>query len=358
MAVAGMLARAGHQAWFVGGCVRDVLLGRDPGDVDLSTDARPDRVMELSRDAGLKPVPTGIDHGTVTVVSGGVPFEVTTFRRDVQTDGRRAVVAFADSIAQDAQRRDFTFNALYMDRDGAVADPTGGMADLAARRLRFVGSARDRVAEDYLRILRLFRFLAWFGEEVDEDALDACARGADGIARLSRERVTAETSKLLSAPDPAPAVAMMEAAGVLRRVAPGASCAALAPMVHWEGGARPDWRARLVALGGAPELRLSKADARAVEAFRDAVTMAPHEIGYALRDLAPPALALRAALTGAAVTDADRADLAAGQAARFPLAAADLIDRVQGPALGAALREAEAAWVRSKFTATKSDLLG
>ena len=160
-----MLEEGGHRAYFVGGCVRNALIGAEVSDVDIATDARPERVAALAFRAGLKAIPTGIAHGTVTVVSGGHAFEVTTFRRDVATDGRRAVVVFSDDVAEDAARRDFTMNALYAAADGTVIDPTGeGLADLAARRVRFVGEPARRIAEDHLRVLRFFRFHAWYGD--------------------------------------------------------------------------------------------------------------------------------------------------------------------------------------------------
>ncbi|MDH3263709.1 MAG: CCA tRNA nucleotidyltransferase, partial [Paracoccaceae bacterium] len=154
-AVMAMLRDAGHQALFVGGTVRNALLGHPPGDIDIATDAVPERVMELAEAAGLRPVPTGLDHGTITVVvAHHEGIEVTTFRRDVETDGRRAVVAFSTHVEDDAARRDFTMNALYASAEGEVIDPLGGLPDLRARRVRFVGNAAERIREDYLRILR------------------------------------------------------------------------------------------------------------------------------------------------------------------------------------------------------------
>ena len=151
--VCRVLTDAGAQALIVGGCVRNALLNQPVSDIDIATDALPEQVMKLAGEAGIKAVPTGIDHGTVTLVSGGIPFEITTFRRDVETDGRRAVVAYSDTVEEDAARRDFTMNALYVRPDGTVLDPIGGLPDLRARRVRFIGSAEDRIREDYLRIL-------------------------------------------------------------------------------------------------------------------------------------------------------------------------------------------------------------
>lgn len=202
---------------FVGGCVRNALMGRTVDDLDLATTLAPLRTMKALRSAGLKVVPTGLDHGTLTAVSGGCPYEITTLRRDEQTDGRRAVVAFTDSWAEDAARRDFRLNALYADATGVVFDPTGeGLADAEAGRVIFVGDARTRILEDYLRILRFFRFQAWFGRgEPYSEGLAACSELAPGLAQLSAERVSKELLKLLAAPDPVGAVRAMVSTGAM-----------------------------------------------------------------------------------------------------------------------------------------------
>ena len=169
--VLSALSAEGAQALVVGGAVRNALLGEPISDIDIATSARPAEPARLAKAAGLRTVPTGFDHGTITIIADGRGYEATTFRRDVETDGRHAVVAYSDSIEEDARRRDFTMNALYATADGRVLDPVGGLSDLAARKLRFVGDARARITEDYLRILRFFRFLAWYGREADMQAL-------------------------------------------------------------------------------------------------------------------------------------------------------------------------------------------
>ena len=177
-ALCAALTAAGYRALFVGGCVRNALMARAVADIDIATDALPEIVTNIAETAGFQVVPTGIEHGTVTVIAQGVAHEVTTFRRDIATDGRHATVAFATDIAQDAARRDFTMNALYAQADGTVIDPLGGLADLQARHLRFVGDASARIREDYLRILRFFRFYAIYGEPsrgIDAEGLAACA---------------------------------------------------------------------------------------------------------------------------------------------------------------------------------------
>lgn len=221
-------------ARFVGGCVRNALVGQPIDDIDIATRLKPDDTMTALQSAGLKVVPTGLAHGTVTAVSERRPYEITTLRRDVETDGRRAVVAFTDDWSEDAGRRDFRLNALYADRGGRIVDPTGqGVEDALAGRVVFVGDPIRRIEEDYLRILRFFRFHAWYGRaEPDAAGLAACAETAEGLARLSAERVSKELLKLLAAPDPRPAVAAMRMAGVLERLVPvSASSAAFEAMV-------------------------------------------------------------------------------------------------------------------------------
>lgn len=369
-AVCAMLTDAGHLALLVGGCVRNALLGAPVADIDIATDARPERVMDLAQAAGLRPVPTGIDHGTITVIAGGHPHEVTTLRRDVETHGRHATVAWSDDVAEDAARRDFTMNALYARADGTVIDPLGGLPDLTARCVRFVGDPNARINEDYLRILRFFRFHAWYGDPaggLDAEGLAACATHAGGMAQLSRERIGAEMRKLLAAPDPAPAVAAMQAAGVLLQVLPGADARALPVLVHHEAGApregSPDWRRRLAALGGinVPDaLRLSKADARHLDLIRGAAESprAAAELGYRHGAAAATDIVLiRAALMETPPPPGWQADIARGAAATFPITAADLMPALQGPALGARLQSLEDRWIASGFALTRADLL-
>lgn len=211
-------------ARFVGGCVRNSLMDQPVDDIDIATRLHPEAVVAAIEAAGLRAVPTGIEHGTVTAVAGGVGFEITTLRRDVATDGRNATVAFTDDWCDDAGRRDFRLNALYADRAGNIFDPTGqGLADALAGRVVFVGAPERRIEEDYLRILRFFRFYAWYGRGwPSAAAVEACAALATGMTRLSAERVSKELLKLLAAPDPATAVRTMGGAGVLAQVLPEA----------------------------------------------------------------------------------------------------------------------------------------
>jgi len=223
-AVMAALEAAGGtgSARFVGGCVRNSLLGQAVDDIDIATRLRPEQTIAALQAAGLKAVPTGVEHGTVTGVSERKPYEITTLRRDVETDGRRAVVAFTEDWVEDAARRDFRLNALYADAEGTVFDPTGGgLEDAAAGRIVFVGEAETRIREDYLRILRFFRFYAWYGRgEPDPVGLAACGALKTGMDRLSAERVSKELLKLLAARDPRPAVRAMSDSGVLVQVLP------------------------------------------------------------------------------------------------------------------------------------------
>ncbi|MEE8453223.1 MAG: CCA tRNA nucleotidyltransferase [Limibaculum sp.] len=367
-ALRAVIDALGDAAFFVGGCVRNTLLGEPVADIDLTTPIEPIEVTRRLEAAGLKVVPTGIEHGTVTAVSGGEGFEITTFRADIETDGRRAIVRFSTDIAEDAARRDFTMNAIYADPAGEIIDPLDGLADLLARRIRFIGEPRDRIREDYLRILRFFRFTAWYGVDgIEPEGLAACAELAEGIDGLARERVGAEIRKLLAAPDPAPAVAAMAASGVLARCLAGASAALLAPLVDLEGtaGVEADWITRLVALGGenpAGALRLSRAEARSLADIHALLTT-PVPVAVAAHGngaRAAQAMALLRAASGDTGGLANLAgEIARGVGAKFPLRAADLIKAgmAPGPALGAALTAARSRWLDSNFSLDRMNLL-
>ncbi|MGB1152880.1 MAG: CCA tRNA nucleotidyltransferase [Paracoccaceae bacterium] len=363
-----LLDAGGHQALFVGGCVRNDLLGAAVSDIDIATDARPERVIELAKAAGLKPIPTGIDHGTVTVVVSGTAFEVTSFRTDVSTDGRRAVVAFSDDITADAERRDFTMNALYAQASGAVIDPLEGLGDLRARRVRFIKDAAQRIEEDYLRILRFFRFSAWYGDPqlgFDPEALAAIGANLDGLDGLSKERIGNELLKLLAAVDPAPSLAVMRATGALRRVLNGADDKAIGLLVHLEQGSdvAPAPLRRLAALGGMDvqaALRLSKQQDKTLTLYRGEMGSASGagELGYrhgviAAKDI----LLLRAAQFETEVARGDFTAADIGANASFPVAAQDLMPQYSGAQLGAELRTLEQRWIGSGFQLSKEALL-
>ena len=242
------LGRAGVAARFVGGCVRNAVLERAIDDIDVAVDKPPETVMRALAASRLKSVPTGLKHGTVTAIVEDTRFELTTLRRDVETDGRRAVVAFTDDWLEDAGRRDFTFNALYADPDGTLYDPFDGRSDLAAGRVRFIGDADTRIAEDRLRVLRFFRFYAWYGRPpLDGAGFDACRRNAGALGGLSGERVAKELLRLLEAPAPADALAAMAEAGALDHWLPEyAGVARLGALIGRED--RPDPLRRLASV--------------------------------------------------------------------------------------------------------------
>src|SRR6185312_734032 len=248
-----VLDRDGEEARVVGGAVRNALLGEPVHEHDVATTAVPDEVVKRVTAAGFKAVPTGIAHGTVTVVIAGQPFEVTTLRQDVETYGRHAKVAFGRDWAGDAHRRDSTINALSVTADGTIHDYTGGLADLAARRVRFIGEARTRIEEDYLRILRFFRFHAAYGHgDPDRAGLRACIEGRDGLDQLSRERVRMEMMKLVLAARATPTLVVMSEAGLLMQVLGGVAYLAAFEMmtkVEAAAGFEPDAARRLGALG-------------------------------------------------------------------------------------------------------------
>ncbi|MBS0561600.1 MAG: CCA tRNA nucleotidyltransferase [Proteobacteria bacterium] len=357
-ALAAVLA-ALPDARVVGGAVRDALAGLPVADIDLATAWPPDRVSRALAEAGLRAIPTGIDHGTVTALSGGRGFEITTLRRDVETDGRHATVAFTDDWREDAARRDFTINAMSMTRDGTLFDHFGGKADLAAGRVRFVGEAARRIEEDALRILRFFRFQARYGRGTpDAEAIAAIRAGLDGLAILSAERVWSELSRILLAPDPSGAVALMAEAGVLAAALPdGADVAALNRLIAARAPADPVLRLAALARGDADtlavRLRLSGAERDRIAALREGDVPPPDADDAALRralaDTDTETLIGRAWLRGGAGAgwDALRARLAATPRPVFPLEGRDALALgiPPGPRVGALLREVRGWWM-------------
>ena len=383
----GRLARAlealnggGEETRLVGGAVRDLALGQPSGDFDLATTARPELTMRRARAAGFNVAPTGLKHGTVTIIVDGLPIETTTLREDVETDGRHAKVRFGRDFAEDARRRDFTINALSLGRDGIVHDYTGGLADLAACRVRFIGDARTRIREDFLRILRFFRFSAGYSEgPLDAEGFRAAVQEREGLARLSRERVRAELTKLLKARRAGEIVAQCCEAGLIGPLIAGAANPSrLQRLIAVESAraAPTDALLRLAALGLLiaedadrlrDRLRLSNA-----ECDRLAAAAVALEGLHGLR--APPSLGdLRALLFAARRTAAQDAltlahvdsgaapdDPAFASAFRFvsdtpeptlPFTGADIVARgiAQGQGVGAVLKSLQALWIRAGF---------
>ena len=347
-------------ARFVGGAVRDLLLGEKPGDLDLATTLRPDEVVRRLEAAGIKAVPTGIEHGTVTAVSSGTVVEVTTLRSDVSTDGRRATVAFTDDWARDAGRRDFTINALYADPfTGELFDYFGGLEDLKSRSVRFIGEPLQRIAEDHLRILRYFRFHARYGHgSPDPHALEACVERANDLMALSRERIADELLKLFALDDPTPTVRMMAERGLFTPVVPEFSdVARLGRLVADERTAaiRPDPLRRLAALLPSDPATAERIAARlklSNKAKKRLSSAANQQLG-----LNPKALAYRIGVEGAVDRlllcgrPADARAIAKWSPPRMPIGGGDVIARgiMEGPDVARTLRRIEDAWEAAGF---------
>lgn len=371
-----LLGSNGEEARIVGGAVRNALLRLPVHEIDIATTALPEEVIRRVEAAGWTAVPTGIEHGTVTVLLAGKPFEVTTLRRDVETYGRKAKVVFGRDWVADAARRDFTINALSLSPDGEVYDYVDGRADLASRRIRFIGDPAQRIAEDYLRILRFFRFHAWYGEGApDPEGLHACIRGRAGIESLSRERVRTELLKLLLAPHATPILALTSEIGLLGEVLGGvAQLASFENVVKLEAATaiEPDPVRRLGALAVwiaedgerlGERLRLSNAEAQTLTGLERWWRVSPEGGGNAARALLyrlgrkhfTDQVLVAWARSAAGIADRAWRVLAelpqTWSAPEFPLKAGDFMSRgfAAGPALGAAIRAAEQAWIAADF---------
>lgn len=371
-------------ARFVGGCVRNALLGEPVSDIDIATQLTPDRVEAVLKGAGCAVHLTGVEHGTVTVVADGAVFEVTTLRRDVETDGRRAVVAFTEDWLEDAHRRDFTINALYADQNGVVFDPTGsGLRDIDDRSIVFVGDAETRIREDYLRILRFFRFLAWYGHgEPDAEGLAACAAHADGLAGISAERIWSELKKLLRAATPDMVLERMVASGVASRIlpfAPDIEVLARVREAEQSEGLAPDPLLRLAALAvGASDTLKEVARAMKVSNDERARLLGPGRIEDPVTAASDDRAIRQAAYRhgGRALVDllwlrrAEEPGNAAGWNARLnalrgweaptlPVRGADIAAAgvQEGPRIGEIVRKLEDEWVASDFSLSRDRLL-
>ena len=372
---------------FVGGCVRNALMGVEVGDVDLATQLEPKEVAKAMEAADIRYVPTGIDHGTLTAVIDKEAIEITSLRKDVKTDGRRAVVAYTQDWVEDAQRRDLTINALYADFNGKIYDPTGqGVDDLNEKKFRFVGDAETRVQEDYLRILRFFRFLAWYGGEakIDAAALKACRENRRSLKNLSAERVWSELKKLLSARNPSRAVRIMLTNEILDTLLPEASNSeGLSKMVSLESreAIMPDPLLRLMAMSAreplqmallCKRLKMSTKETARLRAWSDSsVALDPHAndneklkaIYFASKQVVIDRARVRAAGEEDALISSrwmSLADLAMGWTPpEFPLSGKDLkaAGVEPGPKMGKVIEALKALWVRSNFTADRDKLL-
>lgn len=351
------LDAAGGMARWVGGAVRDTLLELPVADIDLATRFAPDEVIRRLEAAGIRAVPTGIAHGTVTAISAGTVVEVTTLRRDVATDGRHAVVAFSDDWREDAARRDFTMNALYADpMTSEVFDWFGGLDDLAARRVRFIGDPYRRIAEDHLRILRFFRFHARFGDAVDEAGLAACVARANDLMALSRERIAAELLKLLVARDAVAVVALMQEHGIFRPVLPEIDADGIARLRELAtrertAGVAPDAIRRLAALVApaaaepvGARLKLSNADRkRLVQATGGAGDEGARALGYRV--------GVESAIDRLLIAGHDPGELLAWERPPLPIGGGALVARglAKGPDVARTLRIIEDRWIAEGF---------
>lgn len=373
------LASAGYEVRAVGGAVRNALMARPAGDVDLATTSRPEETIAACEAAGLKCVPTGLAHGTVTILAGGSAYEVTTLREDVETFGRHAKVAYTADWAADARRRDFTMNALYCDADGTVSDPLGGWPDLEARRVRFIGDAAERIREDYLRILRFFRFQAEVGHEPPRpEDLAACVRGRHGLSGLSAERVRAELIKLLSTADPMAGIGPMFDFGLLSpllHAAPRPGLLSRLIAAEKDVSATPDpiLRLSVLAVAVADDIPMLAQRLRLSNAERDDLIVIDHNAA-ALETLSDQAArgalyrhgarqwqrqALGAAAAGAGPRwRALYALPQSWQMPAFPLRGTDALALgiAPGPRVGELLTAVEAWWIEGDFTAGEAAL--
>lgn len=379
----------GDKAMAVGGAVRNTLLGLPVADVDIATTALPEKVAERAKTKGLKVIPTGIDHGTVTVISSGEAYEITTLRQDVETYGRQARVVFGTDWSEDARRRDFTLNALYVDRHGTIEDPLGGLDDCLGRRVRFIGDPSERIREDYLRILRFFRIHAAYGDgKPDAAGLSACIRERDGLRHLSAERIGMEMKKLVRAPLAADCLALMEDSGLLEITTGGVSRIADFRALRGLDDHAPETRQPALCfavLAGfvdedldriADRFRLSNAERKKMHVALGATEAIKHGRGdpdvpkllyrHGREGLIDGLLALwaeqRASGSGADKEEIFEKALGlarTGEIAVFPLQGADLmkVGIPAGPQIGATLTRLEQAWLASDFELDKAALL-
>ena len=354
------------QILFVGGAVRNALMGLPVADIDLATELPPDQTITVLEKAGIKTVPTGIDHGTITAVINERAFEITTFRKDIETDGRHALVRFSTDIEDDAARRDFTINALYADFDGQVIDPLGRLQDLRDRKVVFVGTPEDRITEDYLRILRFFRFHAWYGyseRAMDQASLAACAAHKYGLEHLSAERITSEMIRLLSAPSPTASLYAMSEVRILEHVLPNASLETFTDLIALESGAQGNWIRRAADLTDFDlntTWRLSKKEATRLKRLQTLLQHPPELFEVAYRDgkeMAEDLNMIQTARNRTATPQNADQQIAKGASATFPVKAADLGEGYSGRAIGDRLKALEKHGISSEFSLTRDELL-
>ena len=362
-----ILLSGGYEAFFVGGCVRNTLFDFQATDIDISTSATPKRVMELMSQAGLKTIPTGIDYGTVTVIADKQNYEITTFRKDIETDGRRAKVKFSGSVLEDAKRRDFSINAIYSEQDGTILDPLDGIADIAKKRIKFIGDPHARIKEDYLRILRFFRFLALFGRENETHEIEIATINdlRDGLDTISAERKSDEILKLFAAPNPQYSIFLMETADISSKIFDAYDYKSLNNLKELEDRLQvsPCATRRLAAYTKdnlKSQLRFSNKITKAHKVLREEAIGKKDaaELSYRYNEkIALDSILVRSSLHSTEPSKNVYHRIKLGSVAKFPVKSVDLAEYFSGPKLGKMLAYLEQKWIESDFRLSKEVLL-
>ena len=358
----------GFDVYFVGGCVRDFLLNIPVKDIDISTTALPNEIINIAKENNIKAIKTGIEHGTITLVYKSIQYQITTFRTDIKTDGRRAVVNFSKDIIADASRRDLTINALYADIDGNIIDPLNVISDLNDRRIKFINNPQERILEDNLRILRFFRFYSWFGKtnkSLDNASLSACVHFKEKLLNLSGERIGTEMKKLLTAPRPIKSLEIMLAEGILEIIMPNAEIHLLNSLIKYEREADVSihWATRAAIMTDSKlktKWKLSNSDHKLLSTLQKFkyYNSSISKIAY----LYGKELTIKYAVIKSVITKKDLPKnlgnlVNLGVNAVFPITSRDLIQDYQGEDLGKKLQSLKHMWIESKFSLTKEDLL-
>ena len=359
---------ADHNAYLVGGCIRNSILNIPVTDIDISTDATPQQTVDLFNRENFKVAPTGFSHGTVTVISEGIPYQITTMRSDQNTDGRHADVVFSDDIKKDAERRDFTINALYADSTGKIINPIGGLEDFNPLAIKFIGDPNNRIQEDYLRILRFFRFHAQFSELVtqfDKVALDAIKKNQDGLKKLSKERIWSELKKILSTSNPARSLYKMSQLGILEIILENKNVHNLKRfnLIEKKMGLEPEPIRRLVAITENTDdtfLNLSRKEAKKFSLLKGLLKKKydPAELVYQFnREIAQSVLAIYTFYKGEKLRLSDIKKIEKACLFPCPITGAQISKYMDGPAVGIKIKEAQRAWIKSNFKSDEAKIL-
>ena len=358
----------GYQVLFVGGCVRNTILKMPVTDIDLATDAQPEEIIKIAKKNNIRFVPTGLAHGTITLIIDNKNYQITTFRTDFDHDGRYAKVEFTESLLLDASRRDLTINALYCNHVGEVIDPLNGLDDIKKQKIKFIGNPNERIKEDNLRILRFFRFQAIYGNknlEIDSIALEACHNHKSKLAALSKERITSELRKILSAPNPLEVIIKMNETGVLNELFQNVSIDSLEAYLKTEEKFKINinWLGRLLSLQVTQEkesLKLTRCEFKFLKQTKSAIENQIHVLEfsyyngvengkiYSILQNFRHNIILSKNLLNQINSLATK---------KFPITAKDLMPEIRGKKLGEALRSLEDRWIKSNFTLSKKDLL-